>query len=160
MRGFKRAASWLIGVATIATAAPAWSQAQSADPTTNPADATDDNTAVVTAQRRSENARRIFPRFYIRGLGNIHFYLGASQPVEVIQDDVVEEHVVLKSNPACDIAQIEVPKGPQVSLFGRNTTAGIVKFDSAQPTGTWQGQGSVSYGRFNSVKADAASAVR
>ena len=45
---------------------------------------------------------RIFPRFYIRGLGNIDFYLGASQPVEVIQDDVVLEHVVLKSNPAYD----------------------------------------------------------
>ena len=98
---------------------------------------------------------RIFPRFYIRGLGNIDFYLGASQPVEIIQDDVVEEHVVVKSNPAYDIAQVEVLKGPQGSLFGRNTTAGIVKFDSAQPSETWQGQGSLSYGRFSSINADA-----
>ena len=97
---------------------------------------------------------RIFPRFYIRGLGNIDFYLGASQPVSIIQDDVVKEHVVLKSNPAFDIAQVEVLKGPQGSLFGRNTTAGIVKFDSAQPTATWQGQGSLSYGSYNSVNAD------
>jgi iron complex outermembrane receptor protein len=43
---------------------------------------------------------RIFPRFYIRGLGNVDFYLGASQPVSIIQDDVVLEHVILKSNPA------------------------------------------------------------
>lgn len=98
---------------------------------------------------------RIFPRFYIRGLGNIDFYLGASQPVEIIQDDVVEEHVVLKSNPVFDVAQVEVLKGPQGSLFGRNTTAGIVKFDSAQPTQNWAGQGSLSYGRFNSVDVDA-----
>jgi iron complex outermembrane receptor protein len=98
---------------------------------------------------------RIFPRFYIRGLGNIDFYLGASQPVSIIQDDVVEEHVVLKSNPAFDIAQVEVLKGPQGSLFGRNTTAGIVKFDSAQPSDTWRGQASLSYGSFNSVNADA-----
>ncbi|MGJ3649247.1 TonB-dependent receptor [Sphingomonas sp. GlSt437] len=97
---------------------------------------------------------RIFPRFYIRGLGNIDFYLGASQPVSIIQDDVVEEHVVLKSNPAFDIAQVEVLKGPQGSLFGRNTTAGIVKFDTAQPSATWAGQGSVSYARYNSVNAD------
>jgi iron complex outermembrane receptor protein len=97
---------------------------------------------------------RIFPRFYIRGLGNIDFYLGASQPVSIIQDDIVEEHVVLKSNPAFDIAQVEVLKGPQGSLFGRNTTAGIIKFDTAQPTSTWQGQGAVSYGRFNSINAD------
>ncbi|WP_068072025.1 TonB-dependent receptor [Novosphingobium lentum] len=98
---------------------------------------------------------RIFPRFYIRGLGNIDFYLGASQPVSVIQDDVVEEHVVLKSNPAFDIAQVEVLKGPQGSLFGRNTTAGIVKFDSVQPSTDWNGQGSVSYSRYNSINADA-----
>ncbi|WP_454884094.1 TonB-dependent receptor [Sphingomonas oryzagri] len=97
---------------------------------------------------------RIFPRFYIRGLGNIDFYLGASQPVSIIQDDVVEEHVVLKSNPAFDVGQVEVLKGPQGSLFGRNTTAGIIKFDSAQPSETWAGQGSLSYGRFNSVNAD------
>ncbi len=98
---------------------------------------------------------RIFPRFYIRGLGNIDFYLGSSQPVTIIQDDVVEEHVVLKSNPAFDIAQVEVLKGPQGSLFGRNTTAGIVKFDSAQPSETWRGQASASYGTFNSVNVDA-----
>ena len=98
---------------------------------------------------------RIFPRFYIRGLGNIDFYLGASQPVEIIQDDVVEEHVVLKSNPVFDVGDVEVLKGPQGSLFGRNTTAGIIKIDSAQPTDEWHGQGSVSYGRFNSVNADA-----
>jgi iron complex outermembrane receptor protein len=98
---------------------------------------------------------RIFPRFYIRGLGNIDFYLGASQPVTLIQDDVVEEHVVLKSNPAFDIAQVEVLKGPQGSLFGRNTTAGIVKFDSAQPSDSFAGQVSASYGRFNSVNVDA-----
>ena len=98
---------------------------------------------------------RIFPRFYIRGLGNIDLYLAASQPVSIIQDDVVEEHVVLKSNPAFDVGQVEVLKGPQGSLFGRNTTAGIIKFDSAQPSETWQGQGSLSYGRFNSVNVDA-----
>jgi iron complex outermembrane receptor protein len=98
---------------------------------------------------------RIFPRFYIRGLGNIDFYLGASQPVTIVQDDIVEEHVVLKSNPAFDVAQIEVLKGPQGSLFGRNTTAGIIKFDTVQPSANWQGQGSASYGRFNSVNVDA-----
>jgi iron complex outermembrane receptor protein len=97
---------------------------------------------------------RIFPRFYIRGLGNIDFYLGASQPVSIIQDDVVKEHVILKSNPAFDIAQVEVLKGPQGSLFGRNTTAGIVKFDTTQPSANWQGQGSLSYGSYNSVNAD------
>lgn len=98
---------------------------------------------------------RIFPRFYIRGLGNIDFYLGASQPVSIIQDDVVLEHVVLKSNPVFDIAQVEVLRGPQGSLFGRNTTAGIIKFDSIKPSQQFDGQASASYGTYNTVSVDA-----
>ena len=87
---------------------------------------------------------RIFPRFYIRGLGNIDFYLGASQPVSIIQDDVVLEHVVLKSNPVFDVEQVEVLRGPQGSLFGRNTTAGIIKFDTIRPSQDFQGRATAS----------------
>ncbi|KQS05313.1 TonB-dependent receptor [Sphingomonas sp. Leaf357] len=97
---------------------------------------------------------RIFPRFYIRGLGNVDFYLGASQPVSIIQDDVVLEHVVLKSNPVFDVNQVEVLRGPQGSLFGRNTTAGIIKFDTIRPSQVFQGRASASYGTYNTVTAD------
>ncbi|SFK06520.1 TonB-dependent receptor [Caulobacter sp. UNC279MFTsu5.1] len=97
---------------------------------------------------------RIFPRFYIRGLGNIDFYLGASQPVSIIQDDVVLEHVVLKSNPVFDVKQVEVLRGPQGSLFGRNTTAGIVKFDTNRPTQTLEGRASASYGTYGTTTFD------
>ena len=97
---------------------------------------------------------RIFPRYYIRGLGNIDFYLGASQPVSIIQDDVVLEHVVLKSNPVYDVANIEVLRGPQGSLFGRNTTAGIIKFDTIRPGQTFDSRISASYGTYNTVTLD------
>jgi iron complex outermembrane recepter protein len=97
---------------------------------------------------------RIFPRFYIRGLGNTDFYLGASQPVSIVQDDVVLEHVVLKSNPVFDVQQIEVLRGPQGSLFGRNTTAGIIKFDTMKPTQDYEGRISASYGSRNTVNVD------
>ncbi|NQE64699.1 TonB-dependent receptor [Caulobacter sp. RHG1] len=97
---------------------------------------------------------RIFPRFYIRGLGNIDFYLGASQPVSIIQDDVVLEHVTLKSNPIFDVRQVEVLRGPQGSLFGRNTTAGIVKFDSIRPSEDFNGRFSASYGSYGTTTFD------
>ncbi|HEX8418821.1 MAG TPA: TonB-dependent receptor plug domain-containing protein, partial [Sphingomonas sp.] len=97
---------------------------------------------------------RIFPRFYIRGLGNIDFYLGASQPVSIVQDDVVLEHVVLKSNPVFDVAQTEVLRGPQGSLFGRNTTAGIIKFDTIRPSQTFEARAAGSFGSFNTVTFD------
>ncbi|MEK9211440.1 TonB-dependent receptor [Sphingomonas sp. 2378] len=98
---------------------------------------------------------RIFPRFYIRGLGNIDFYLGASQPVSIIQDDVVLEHVVLKSNPVFDVDQVEVLRGPQGSLFGRNTTAGIIKFDTIKPTQSFQSRATASIGSYNTISMDA-----
>ncbi|MEO1171910.1 MAG: TonB-dependent receptor, partial [Myxococcota bacterium] len=42
---------------------------------------------------------RVFPRAYIRGLGNTDFDLNASQPVSIIQDDVVLENPITKAFP-------------------------------------------------------------
>ena len=69
---------------------------------------------------------RTFPRFYIRGLGNTDFDLNASQPVSLVYDDVVLENPILKGFPAFDVDRVEVLRGPQGTLFGRNTPAGIV----------------------------------
>jgi len=76
---------------------------------------------------------RSYPRFYIRGYGNVDFHQNASQPVSMVYDDVVLESSVLKGFPAFDLAQIEVLRGPQGTLFGRNTPAGVIKFDSNKP---------------------------
>ena len=54
---------------------------------------------------------RIFPRFYIRGLGNTDFDLNASQPVSVLHDGVVLENALLKGFPAFDLDRIEVLRG-------------------------------------------------
>jgi len=97
---------------------------------------------------------RAAPRFYIRGLGNTDFDLAASQPVSVIMDDVVMENVVLKSTPIFDVDQVEVLRGPQGTLFGRNTTAGIVKFDSVKPSQTYKANATLTYGSYNSWTAE------
>jgi iron complex outermembrane receptor protein len=99
---------------------------------------------------------RTFPRFYIRGLGNTDFDFNASQPVSLMYDDQVLENPILKGFPVFDIQQVEVLRGPQGTLFGRNTPAGIVKFDSVKPTSTSEGYARVSYGRFNNINAEAA----
>ncbi len=92
---------------------------------------------------------RAFPRFYIRGLGNTDFDLNASQPVSLIYDEVVQESPLLKGFPVFDLERIEVLRGPQGTLFGRNTPAGVVKFESAKPTQEFGGYGKVSYGTDN-----------
>lgn len=99
---------------------------------------------------------RGFPRFYLRGYGNVDFHQNASQPVSLIYDDVVQESAVLKGFPAFDLERIEVLRGPQGSLFGRNTPAGVVKFDSVRPSQTPGGYLTVSNATHNTAGVEGA----
>ena len=98
---------------------------------------------------------RAFPRFYIRGLGNTDFDLNASQPVSLVYDDVVLENPILKGFPVFDVERVEVLRGPQGTLFGRNTPAGIVKFDSVRPDKADANYVKASIGRFTSTTIEA-----
>jgi iron complex outermembrane receptor protein len=91
---------------------------------------------------------RLAPRFYLRGLGNADFTGAASQPVSLVMDDVPLEKSVLKGFPLFDMASVEVIRGPQGTLFGRNTTAGIVKIDTRRPTEETEGYINVSAGNY------------
>jgi iron complex outermembrane receptor protein len=99
---------------------------------------------------------RAFPRFYIRGYGNTDFRLNASQPVSLVYDDVVQENPILKGFPIFDLEQVEVLRGPQGTLFGRNSPAGVVKFDSVKPGRDVEGYGSVSWATYNTVNVEGA----
>jgi iron complex outermembrane receptor protein len=99
---------------------------------------------------------RAFPRFYIRGLGNTDFDLNANQPVSLVYDEVVLENPILKGFPVFDLDRIEVLRGPQGTLFGRNTPAGVIKFESAKPTEELEGYGRLAYGRFDTFDAEGA----
>ena len=94
---------------------------------------------------------RAFPRFYIRGYGNTDFHDFASQPVGLVYDDIVQENPALKGFPIFDQADVEVLRGPQGTLFGRNAPAGVVKLESAKPVlGETSASVSLSDGTFNS----------
>jgi iron complex outermembrane receptor protein len=99
---------------------------------------------------------RTFPRFYIRGLGNTDFDVNSPQPVSVVYDDVVLENPMLKSFPVFDLADVEVLRGPQGTLFGRNTPAGVVKLDSAKPSDVAGGYISVADGTYNTINLEGA----
>ncbi len=94
---------------------------------------------------------RTFPRFYVRGLGNADFDLNASQPVSLVFDGVVMENPILKGFPVFDLEGVEVLRGPQGTLFGRNTPAGLVKFDSVKPTQDFDAYVSASYGKWDTT---------
>ena len=99
---------------------------------------------------------RAAPRFYLRGLGNIDFDLAASQPVSYVMDEVVMENVVLKSFPLFDVQNVEVIRGPQGTLFGRNTIAGIVKINTRRPSEETSGYAKASWAENNTINLEGA----
>ena len=99
---------------------------------------------------------RLAPRFYMRGLGNTDFDLAASQSVSFMLDEVVQENVILKGFPIFDVERVEVLRGPQGTLFGRNTPAGIIKFDSRKPTEAKEGYALASIGSMGTFNVEGA----
>ncbi|MDP5053193.1 MAG: TonB-dependent receptor plug domain-containing protein, partial [Congregibacter sp.] len=99
---------------------------------------------------------RLAPRFYLRGLGNADFTAAASQPVLLMMDDVPMEKSALKAFPLFDMESIEVIRGPQGTLFGRNTTAGIVKINTRRPTEETEGYVNFTAGNFGTYNVEGA----
>lgn len=99
---------------------------------------------------------RTQPRFYLRGLGNIDFDVNANQPVAMIFDEISLENNTVRSLPLFDIERVEVLKGPQGSLFGRNTNAGAIKIDSVKPTDDRNGYVRLGFGSRDTVQGEVA----
>lgn len=60
------------------------------------------------------------------------------------------------NNALYDIGQVEVLRGPQGTLFGRNSSGGLVNITTADPTHTLSGYGKVTIGNYREVDTEAA----
>ncbi|HEX6085549.1 MAG TPA: TonB-dependent receptor [Thermoanaerobaculia bacterium] len=67
----------------------------------------------------------------------------------MVYDEVVLENPVVKGMPVWDIERVEVLRGPQGTLFGRNTPAGAIKFESKKPRHDFEAYAQASYATFN-----------
>jgi len=93
----------------------------------------------------------------IRGLG-VPFGLtsdGFEQGVGIYVDDVYNARVAAAVFDFLDVKQVEVLRGPQGTLYGKNTTAGAINITTNQPTFDFEGSAEVSFGnlRFKQAKA-------
>ena len=66
------------------------------------------------------------------------------------------ESPILKGFPVFDLERIEVLRGPQGTLFGRNTPGGIIKFDSRKPQDEFEAYVRASYGTYNTRDVEGA----
>jgi iron complex outermembrane receptor protein len=86
----------------------------------------------------------------IRGIG-VPFGLtsdGFEQGVGIYVDDVYYSRVASATFDFLDVAQIEVLRGPQGTLYGKNTTAGAINITTNQPSFDFEGRAEVSLGNY------------
>ena len=67
-------------------------------------------------------------------------------------DGVYQPRLTLGDLAQSDLARIELLRGPQGTLYGRNATAGVINYISAAPTDTFEGQVKVGYAEFNEAR--------
>jgi iron complex outermembrane recepter protein len=99
------------------------------------------------------------PNIFIRGVGNNDFNSSSIGPISVYRDDVVVASTGSQIFSLFDLERIEVVRGPQGTLFGKNTTGGAVQFFSKLPGDVFEGNARVGYGRFNLFEGEVAASL-
>ena len=87
-------------------------------------------------QSGSRSAR---PRWFLRGIGSNDPSVNLEAPTGIYQDEVYVAYGPLQSFPLFDLERVEVLKGPQGTLWGKNTTGGAIHFVSKKPSFTPSG---------------------
>lgn len=96
------------------------------------------------------------PVIAIRGISSNSFGIGGEASVGVFIDDAYLGRLSGSSVPFLDIERVEILRGPQGSLYGRNATAGAISIITNRPSlDRVSGELSGSYGRFNAYEAQA-----
>jgi len=98
----------------------------------------------------------------IRGVGTNDFFGNATGAVGIYMDEVTMSAPYITGMGIYDLERVEVLRGPQNSLFGRNTTGGAVNYISKMPDigGETDGYVGLTYGNFNQLELEAAASLK
>jgi len=87
----------------------------------------------------------------IRGIGSNLQGVGTGNSVSTYVDGVYVPNSIASAQNFTDIERVEILKGPQATLYGRNATGGAISVVTREPQFTFSGSGDVSYGNYNTV---------
>ncbi|MFT4251944.1 MAG: TonB-dependent receptor [Caulobacter sp.] len=88
------------------------------------------------------------PTYTLRGIGFNTINLSATSTVGTYVDEVAYAYPFMNTGPMFDLERVEVLKGPQGTLYGRNTTAGLVDFVTNKPTDQFEAGLTVEAGNY------------
>ncbi|EKU74805.1 MULTISPECIES: TonB-dependent receptor [Sphingobium] len=106
--------------------------------------------ATVTPALRFDSAAA-FVQPTIRGVGTAVASSGGGANVGIYVDGFYSPNPLAADFQLMSLKSVQVLKGPQGTLFGRNTTGGAILLTTADPSSDGSGEFEVSYGRFNSL---------
>jgi len=92
----------------------------------------------------------------IRGIGSSAFLPGTEGAAAVNENEVYVSRNVAQQAGMFDVSDIEVVRGPQGTLYGRNATAGAVNIETARPTDTFSGYVNATVGNYGEVRVETA----
>jgi iron complex outermembrane recepter protein len=111
-----------------------------------------DLTAVVPSFTVAQGFQGV-PIYTLRGIGFNTINLSATSTVGTYVDEAAYAYPIMNTGPVFDLERVEVLKGPQGTLYGRNTTAGLINFISAKPTADFESEFGVDVGNFETYNA-------
>ncbi|MDO6709726.1 TonB-dependent receptor [Aliiglaciecola sp. 2_MG-2023] len=96
------------------------------------------------------------PSISLRGVGLNDFNDNNEGPIAVYRDDVYQSAMPGLTFQLFDLERVEVLRGPQGTLYGRNATGGLVHFISAPPTEDTEVLFDLTVAEYNQIKTEAA----
>lgn len=93
--------------------------------------------------------------FIIRGFGNGANNAGIEPSVGVFIDGVYRSRSAAQIGDLPNLQRVEVLRGPQSTLFGKNASAGVISIVTAKPQYEFGGSAEISYGNYNAIIAKA-----
>jgi outer membrane receptor protein involved in Fe transport len=90
-------------------------------------------------------------QIFIRGIGSNLQGIGTGNSVATYIDGVFIPNSIASAQQFTDVERVEVLKGPQATLYGRNATGGALSIVTADPKFDLSGAADVSYGNYNAI---------
>ncbi|GJL97017.1 MAG: TonB-dependent receptor [Hyphobacterium sp.] len=104
---------------------------------------------LVPSLQVTQNASTSNASFSIRGVGSSTFNFGIEPSVGVFVDGVYRSRNGASIGDFLGVQRVEVLRGPQATLFGKNTSAGVINFVTATPSDQFGYEAEVTLGQYN-----------